>query len=95
MVRRMLPVALALGLLTAANPAALEERGCASCHDSASPDRLEKALAAFDLDQPGWPRKLTERQVAFFRKRLEGKGATPAEVAKVEAFLERERAARE
>ncbi len=90
----MSPAALALGLVLAANPAALEDHGCTTCHDSASPDRVDKAVAAFDLDQPGWALKLSEKQVAFFSKRLAGKGASAEEVAKVEAYLARQRAGR-
>jgi hypothetical protein len=86
-------VALALALTTslAANPAALDEHGCTSCHDGSSPERLEKALKVFDLDQPGWPRQLSERRVPVVRLRLEAKGATSAELAEVQAFIERAR----
>jgi cytochrome c peroxidase len=91
----MVALALALTTFLAANPAALEEHGCTTCHDSSNPERNEKALKVFDLDQPGWPRQLSERRVPSVRKRLEQKGATSAELAEVQAFLERARAQQE
>jgi hypothetical protein len=90
----MVALALALTTFLAANPAALDEHGCTGCHDGASPERNEKALKVFDLDQPGWPRQLTERRVPIVRQRLQGKGATSAELAEVQAFIDQARAPR-
>jgi hypothetical protein len=45
------------------------------------------ALEVFDLWNPDWAATLSKSQLAQFEDRLTAQGATPAEVAGVEAYV--------
>jgi hypothetical protein len=73
---------------------ALAERHCASCHQGSVSREKPNALAVFDLDQRDWSARLEARQFSVFYQRMEGE-LDPATRARLLAFTERERTARE
>jgi hypothetical protein len=87
----MLALTLAVVLAQPVYPAVMDDKGCTSCHDSASPDRDPKALSVFDLDRRDWPRQIPAPKLPSVARRLKQKGATPEELAEVAAFIERAR----
>lgn len=66
----------------AAEATATLREHCGACHVPSSPSARSKALAVFDLTQPGWWRALTSAQLATSADMLDGRmDLTDAELA--------------
>jgi len=65
---------------------------CGNCHSSKSPRALPKALKAFDIERSNWTSTLSDAQLGFVLERF--KGAPPADIERVTAYVEAELAER-